>query len=306
MGVTNRELLEMIKNEIGLDEMLVKTNLSYRQLYYRLNILKYQEYNIKRQFDVFGKTNLTLRQEQNNYTEIKYNKKINSFKALLISDLHLASSVERLDLLNQLYDYCLKENIHIIINAGDLIDGVDQISEHMNKYNSYREQMEYVFDKYPFDQNIMNFICLGNHDLIPASREGLNLKQIIHKNRRDLVVLDNNANNLKVDKTFLTVCHEPSSINVKEMSLSRLQISGHYHKMNLKFSSLPARIQLPSLSDRQFLTDDISDLPGAIVFETLTFDHVKLKYLVGTKDGTRKVGEFSLPLYKQKHKQFTK
>lgn len=44
--------------------------------------------------------------------------------AILISDLHLGTKEERLDLLNLVYDYAIKNGIHIIINGGDLINGL--------------------------------------------------------------------------------------------------------------------------------------------------------------------------------------
>lgn len=42
----------------------------------------------------------------------------NSFKSILISDLHLGTREERLDLLNLVYEYASKEGIHLIINGG--------------------------------------------------------------------------------------------------------------------------------------------------------------------------------------------
>ena len=44
----------------------------------------------------------------------------NSFKSILISDLHLGTREERLDLLNLVYEYASKEGIHLIINGGRL------------------------------------------------------------------------------------------------------------------------------------------------------------------------------------------
>ena len=42
---------------------------------------------------------------------------------ILISDLHFGSKFERVDLMNIVYDYAIKNNINLIVIGGDLIDG---------------------------------------------------------------------------------------------------------------------------------------------------------------------------------------
>lgn len=47
----------------------------------------------------------------------------NNLKLLVISDLHFGNELERIDLVNRAYNYCIKNNIHIILCTGDIVDG---------------------------------------------------------------------------------------------------------------------------------------------------------------------------------------
>ena len=109
----------------------------------------------------------------------------NKFTALVISDIHLGGGFERLDLLDKIYDYCVKNGIHIIINCGDLIDGTFSLTE--KKISSTLEQVDYLLKKYPFDKSILNFALLGDHDYSVLHETGQDLMITLSSYRQDIV-----------------------------------------------------------------------------------------------------------------------
>ena len=116
---------------------------------------------------------------------------------VLISDLHLGSLYDCIDLLKEIYDFCLKNNIHIIINAGDLIDGFMGLPE---KRVYGEEQIEYLLKNYPFDPSILNFITLGNHDEDYFLKTHQDISKILKSKRHDLVCLGYGLGKLKIKR----------------------------------------------------------------------------------------------------------
>lgn len=72
-------------------------------------------------------------------------------KLLLISDTHLCSKYDRLDILNYLYDKAEDRGIKHILHSGDFTDGKSHRPEHIYELKelSYDGQVEYCVEKYP-------------------------------------------------------------------------------------------------------------------------------------------------------------
>ena len=72
-------------------------------------------------------------------------------KLLLISDTHLCSKYDRLDILNYLYDKAEDRGVKYILHSGDFTDGRSNRPEHIYelKETSYEGQVDYCVDKYP-------------------------------------------------------------------------------------------------------------------------------------------------------------
>ena len=95
--------------------------------------------------------------------EIPYN--LEHLKLLLISDTHLCSKYDRLDILRYLYDKAEDKGVKHILHSGDFTDGRSTRPEHIYelKEPSYAGQVEYCVEKYPkFSGN--TYAIQGNHD----------------------------------------------------------------------------------------------------------------------------------------------
>ena len=126
-----------------------------------------------------------------------------------IGDTHLASKYERLDLLNDMYDFFESEGVETIFHTGDLLQGVGIYSGEASdlKYFTLEDQINYAVENYPKRDNITTYTIAGNHDLKQFERgKSPNPIKIISQQRDDIKhmgdyytkVLDK-SNNISID-----------------------------------------------------------------------------------------------------------
>lgn len=119
----------------------------------------------------------------------------------LVSDTHLCSDAERLDLIEKAYSRFEEDGIKTVIHAGDIADGWEVYRGHVQhvKVAGAQNQAKYVVDNYPLKKGIKTFFIGGNHDLKSFEKMGVDQCSLIvngfeHNNRRvegrkDLVYL---------------------------------------------------------------------------------------------------------------------
>ena len=251
MKKMNDIIINLINKNASVNEICSITGLSHKQLFYRMSMLRIKGYDFTKKYYYNGDIVYKLKKsvEKDNDTTIITRKSDTEFKALLISDLHLGNVYGRPDLLNEVYNFCIKKGINIIINAGDLVDGPKTCGNlHNKKILDIEKQIEYLLKVYPFDKNILNFICLGNHDYSCLQTEGLDLHKIFENKRHDLISLgyNNGVINIKNDK--IGVLH---SIDVDKCSNKKilLNLHGHSHKSKNQIFSRSVDLWIPSLTD---------------------------------------------------------
>ena len=191
MSEINNKILELVKQNYSANEISNVLGITNKQLFYRLNQIKNKGFNIDKKFYSNGEIEYFLKKDnQDNYNyknSIIIPKKDNELKTIVISDLHLSSIYENLDVLNRIYNYCIKNDIHIIINAGDVNHCV-RYSNNQKKYNSSNlKQIEHMLKVYPYDKNILNYILFGNHDYHMLTDDGIDIGNVLENKRHDLI-----------------------------------------------------------------------------------------------------------------------
>jgi len=95
--------------------------------------------------------------------EVPYN--LEHLKLLLISDTHLCSKYDRLDILNYLYSKADEQGVKHILHSGDFTDGRSNRPEQIYELRepSFEGQVEYCVKKYP-KFNGKTYAIQGNHD----------------------------------------------------------------------------------------------------------------------------------------------
>ena len=175
--------------------------------------------------------------------------KLDTEKVMLISDTHMGNDdFERLDYLNYIASFCMQNQIHHLIHAGDIGDGTKNgkpLSFSEFKGNEALEQSQQIVEKYIVMPDVTQFVLGGNHDT----------RYIDHQNKVDILKLLANKKNiypLGFIQAFFTVCGqvislEHSSNRIYEESLipHELAIKGHSHLWQPKNNIL----YIPTLSN---------------------------------------------------------
>ena len=129
---------------------------------------------------------------------------LNHLKLLLISDTHLGSKYDRIDILKYLYNKAEEENVKYILHSGDFTDGRSNRPEQVYELRepSFEGQVEYCIDKYPKFSG-KTYVIQGNHDDWWYKNAGSEVVKAIAKQRDDIIYLgadiaDMRIGNLKV------------------------------------------------------------------------------------------------------------
>ncbi len=251
-------LLELINLKKSNKEIYETLNMNPQQLYSLLLDLKNNGMMISRKYysdgsikykqikthSDFRKTSL-FEQDRTIITDSKEN----NLKFLIISDLHFGNKLERLDLIDRAYNYCIKNGINIILSGGDLIDGTYTKGE--QKISDLNKQIDYFIKNYPYDKNILTFSVAGDHDISAFNNSALNLIKICNNFRHDIVIggYNNTGINIKNDQILLHHYIQNGNNGNTKYSTAPIILNGHYHiyKACMKDNSL--NVTIPSISN---------------------------------------------------------
>ncbi len=129
-------------------------------------------------------------------------------KLLLISDTHLGSKYDRLDILRYLYAKAEDNKVNYVLHSGDLTEGLSGRPQQLYelKENSYTGQRDYVIDKYP-KSDIPTYLISGNHDLWWIKQCGSDILKDICMQRENLHYLGSDCEDLKIGKLKIRLYH---------------------------------------------------------------------------------------------------
>lgn len=207
--MSNSELLEKFK------EYLIKKKKGYvNQICKDLELQEYEVYGLiemmKQEgylYDIIdGKVIKTKPIKENEVYKITNS--LDHLKLLLISDTHLASKYDRLDILRYLYDEADKKGVNYILHSGDLTEGLSGRPQQLHelKETSYTGQRDYVIDKYP-KGDIPTYLVAGNHDLWWVRQCGADICKDISNNRDDIHYLGSDCEDLRIGKLKIRMYH---------------------------------------------------------------------------------------------------
>lgn len=290
MSELSIKLINLIEQGLTINEIGSILNLSHKQLYNLFRGLRQlgMEFNKKYYYDgeiiYSAKKDLSWNTKKNNINIIT-DPCCDTFTAMCISDLHAGSELEAIDAWHKICDYCIVNNIHIIIIAGDFLDGINIGRSDSKKHNNPLEQMKYAISNYPFDKNIVSFIVFGNHDIDSLTSYGIDFSTYLRNFRPDIVPVGygHGRINVKNDKIFVThpLCMGIS--NNIDLTGNYILLKGHHHACkSIIGANGNCSLTVPSLSNL-FLAED-EFLPGAMVmtakFKNGFFDTIYLEQLL--------------------------
>ncbi len=204
-------------------------------------------------------------------------------KIMFISDTHMFSKYERLDILDKAYDEVIAKDIKYVIHLGDLVDGYYKgIYEQVGSLYSSdpNEQCEYVIDKYPFVNGVSTYLVTGNHDFSLKRHFGIDVGEVVSESRSDFVylgysvasvcfenykmLLTHGNDNLKCfsDFSFDTISHE---VNGRYDLIAR----GHSHGYGHYFVNNTNCLQVPCMlgNHEVFCQNSFDPTIGYVILE---------------------------------------
>lgn len=191
------------KQKTNVTQIIKELEIEEYELYGLIEMLKKQGYMFEVQGDKIIKNKPI---KENEAYQIPNN--LEHLKLLLISDTHLASKYDRLDILRYLYDKADTEGVNYILHSGDVTEGLSGRPQqiHELKETSYTGQRDYVIEKYP-ESDIPTYMIAGNHDLWWIKQCGADIVQDICNNRDDLHYLGSDCEDLKIGKLKIRMRH---------------------------------------------------------------------------------------------------
>lgn len=248
-------LIELLKSNISTKEICDILKVDEITLYKLLLEIKNKGVSFLRKYNVNGEISyqrikkfkeIKKANNKNNTKTIYTPNSSKSLKTLAISDLHIGNEAERLDLLDRAFNYCIKNNIHIIFCGGDIIDGA--YSSGNQKITNIYKQTEYFIANYPHDKSIITFAVGGDHDYSALYIYGIDIAEMCNNYRHDIVIggFNNTIINMKKDK--IQLYHYLKAGMLLNVNPS-LIFHGHCHNFQLKMQQDRLNIVLPSLSD---------------------------------------------------------
>lgn len=199
-----------------------------------------------------------------------------SGKLGLISDTHLCSDAERLDLLQEAYDIFQANGVTVVLHCGDITDGWQVFRGHEQhvKIIGVQEQALYAIQHYPRREGITTYFVSGNHDNKAFEKQGVDVCSLIvngldhkgkhYEGRSDLVYLGQYSRMLLFPQNITVQLLHPMGSGVvyarsypqqrrsREMlSETRpdVQVSGHYHTFCWIMDDATMFVGLPGLQD---------------------------------------------------------
>lgn len=245
------KIIKYINEGKTCNEICDLLNISNKALYNRLNMLKKAGYYFDRNYFYDGNIIYTLTNPFDiNPKNIIINpgSELEEINLVLISDTHLGSLKDNIKSLDELYNFCIKNNYNIILHAGDFFDGI------YNDIKEYKvqgiDQINYGLNNYPFDKNILTFLCLGNHDSTFFLEKGIDIKKVIEQRRDDIIPLGHGYGKIMIDNIEIIMKHAIDRIGLHypKLSTDHIIIKGHSHKYKITNSHNLFTISVPSLS----------------------------------------------------------
>lgn len=290
-------ILKLIELRKTIDDIRKVSNLSDREIIRVVNTLKGKGYNIENYFD-YDSSGYSISHGESHITKIKNDN--NKFSCLLISDTHLLSQYESIDMIDKAYDFASKTGINYILHMGDFIHG--------DKFDL--KKLEQLLKDYPKDKNMTTLLVMGNHDGLSMHKFGINISNIISSNRCDIVPLHDSFKKININDAVIEMCHK-SSKDYKDFivdSNTNIILKGHKHIFEVdSFINSDRKtgvmITVPSLS-KMVMKDKGDVLQNGMVQLDLNFNNNKLRDCVieqyGVDEKILKLGEINYQFRKIK------
>ncbi len=241
-GKTNKEIYKnlQISSDTLYRELLDLKNkgLRYSRKYYSDGSIKYKKITTMQE--------LKQSQERTKSRTIITDVNENNLKLLLISDLHFGNNLERLDLLDRAYNYCIKNGINIILCGGDFLDGA--YTRGTQKITDLYHQVEYFIENYPQDESILTFGVAGDHDISIFNNTFQDMIEMCNNYRHDIIIGGYNNAQIDIKNDKIHMYHHIEAGGLLPTN-APIILHGHSHKYSTNIKDNQLNITIPTISN---------------------------------------------------------
>ena len=190
------------------------------------------------------------------YEDLIIKERINDNKVLVVSDTHIGSTYENLEMIEVAYQFAREHNITSIIHCGDLIHS--NLQDVNGKYVDQFRQLHHLIDHYPYIEGITTYIILGNHDYNTFHAPNTFLLNIL-KERNDFNILGHKQAYISWNGINISIHHESKHPIVLPFVPHKLSFHGHSHHL---YNCNDSVLKIPALCDKFF---EKSAYPGFVL-----------------------------------------
>ena len=248
---------------------LKNLGISYQRKYYSNGIIKYIPAS---ELGALSKSN-----NKNLEATIITDANENEIKILATADFHYCNKSCRPDLVAKAFDYCVQNGIHIIMCAGDLLDGTFPPGN--QTITEPYEQVKYFLENYPHDDSILTFAVGENHDISVLNSSYIDLRYATNNYRPDIIIPGycNCTINIKNDSVLLH--HHVDNIH-KASTKSTILLHGHSHKFKVNdiYNNGLLEIWVPTLSNVVQIMPTVLEM--TLKFKNGIISHVNIKQVM--------------------------
>lgn len=277
------KIIRLINLNLSINEILKIVQIDAPEFWTIISNLRKKGYLFERKYYSSGDIIYNYTNEPvtfNNGVSIITTPEETEFTALLTADLHMGrngkytifGSRERLDLLDRCFNYCAKEGIHTIINGGDFIDSfMNFFVETEDVERAQEEQINYALEKYPYDKNILTYLCLGNHDRDALTRTNQDIALALYERRHDIVPIGYGSGIVKIKNDSFGVFHKLGNNTVQEnlRLVNTFWLKGYSHQTRFNFRNAIPSIYIPTLMD----DEEDENRTHSVLKMTIKFEH---------------------------------
>ncbi len=258
-------LLQMLAYNYPHEKIAAELQESPRQFYRRLMNLRHKGYEFIRQFESDGHTKYILKKDEKkaetNTQEIKLHN-TDTLRALVYSDVHVGNKLANPRYQQQLHQFCLDHNIHIMIDLGDHIDGIRTMGE--QTIADPNKQLEEMLKYYPYDEHLLTFSLFGDHEYCAYKGRGFNMALAIEEKRPDIIPIGYGLGILNVDNDQIILRHPIRDLKFKTPK-QKLVLEGHHHQYQMAVFKDGCRVSVPSCSN--LIIGSGSGFPSALLMQ---------------------------------------
>ncbi len=185
---------------------------------------------------------------------------------LLLSDTHLGSKCDRVDLITAAYKEAERRGIQTALHAGDISDGYypnrpQQLYE--LKTIGADQTTDYIVNVYPHIEGINTYFIAGNHDFTFVRNDGFDIGKAIDRQREDMHYLGPDVANVDIDGLKVRLVHgskgpayalsyklQKYAETIDEIEKPDILMQGHFHNSFYMYYQGMHCFQVPSTIDQ--------------------------------------------------------